>query len=129
MAVEQSDELDHVNTELELIKHLKHLCLVGDIAKVRASCGQFAEQAEQLIETCKMLNQIAPTNKIKISTKVLATWFQLNLSQFLSAAHCLAENPRSRESKDCAWAYMQGEKHILFNELSLISPPLQSITK
>lgn len=101
--------MDRANSDLELIKHLKHLCLMGDIAKVRATCGQFAEQAEQLIETCKMLNQIAPTNKIKITTKVLASWFQLNLSQFLASAQYLAENPRSREAKDCTWAYMQGE--------------------
>lgn len=110
VVVEQSDELDRSNGELNLIKLIKHHCLVGDAAKAQLVFRQFHEQSEQLVETCRMLNQVAPTNKLKITTKLLATWFQLNLRQLLNSAACLCEHPRSRESKDCAWAYFQGER-------------------
>lgn len=107
--IEQSDELDRCNVELDLIKQIKHHCLAGDIGKVSRICSQFQEQSEQLVEICKMLNQIAPTHKIKITTKALAIWFELNLSNILSIVECLAQNPRSKVAKDCTWAYIQGE--------------------
>lgn len=109
VVIEQSDELDRCNSQLDLIKQMKHHCLVGDIAKAEQIYAQFFEQSEQLIEICKMLNQVAPTNKLKIMTKTLAIWFDLNLEQLLMSAHCLCENPRSRVAKDFAWAYIQGE--------------------
>lgn len=88
---------------------MKHHCLAGDIGKAERVCGQFQEQSEQLVEICKMLNQVAPTHKMKITTKTLAIWFELNLVQLLSIALCLAQNPRSKVAKDCTWAYIQGK--------------------
>lgn len=108
MVVEQSDELDRANNELELVKQVKHFALVGDKTKGDQVNGQFYEQAEQLIEVCKQLNQVAPTNKLKLTTKTLAIWFDLNLSHLLASAECLCDNPRSRTAKDFAWAYLQG---------------------
>lgn len=99
--------------ELSLFKKIKHHCLAGDIGKVGRICGQLQEQSEQLIEICKMLNQISPTHKMKITTKELAIWFELNLGQLLSTIHCLAQNPRSKVAKDCTWAYIQGEYQSL----------------
>ena len=107
--IEQGDELDRCNSDMELIKQMKHHSLVGDLAKAEKIFGQFHEQAEQLLELCRMLNQVAPTNKLKITTKTLASWFELSLPKLLGAARCLCENPTSRVAKDCAWAYIQGE--------------------
>ena len=112
MVIEQSDELDRCNTQLDLIKQIKHYCLIGDVAKTQAVCVQFQEQSEQLIELCKQLNQVAPTNKIKIVTKTLAIWFELNLKQLLQLVQSFSENPHSRVMKDCVWTYIQGEFRI-----------------
>lgn len=109
VVIEQSDELDRCNVELDLIKQIKHHCLAGDFGKVGRISGQFQEQSERLVEICKMLNQIAPTHKMKITTKALAIWFELNLGQLLNIVHCLAQNPRSKVAKDCTWAYIQGK--------------------
>lgn len=107
--IEQSDELDRCNDKLDLVKQLKHHCLAGDAMKTIKCCELFREQCDQLVENCKMLNQVAQTNKLKISTKTLAIWFELNLEQLLSFAQCLSENPRSRPLKDSTWAYLQGK--------------------
>lgn len=109
VVIEQSDELDRCNSQLDLIKQLKQHCLSGDTQKVARVCGQLNEQCEQLVEVCKMLNQVAPTNKIKITTKTLAIWFDLNIKQLVGVAQCLANNPRARVAKDCTWAYLQGK--------------------
>lgn len=106
--IEQSDELDRCNAQLDLVKQLKHYCLVGDTQKCAQTCNQFQEQAEQLIEVCKMLNQVAPTNKMKITTKTLAIWFNANSGQLAAMAANLSELPRSRVLRECTWAYMQG---------------------
>lgn len=108
-AIELADELDRLNGELELTKQMKHLCLVGDTAKARLVFNQFSEHSEQLVEICRMLNQIAPTNKLKITTKSLANWFQLNHGQLVAFAGCLSENPISKTAKNCVWTYIQGE--------------------
>ena len=107
--MEQGDELDRLSCELELLKQIKQHCLVGDTAKVELVCQQFHEQAEQLIELCRMVNQVAPTNKIKITTKSLAIWFELNLGHLLATCRCFSQNPHSRVAKDFAWVYIQGE--------------------
>lgn len=108
VAIEQSDELDRNNCQLDLIKQMKHNCLVGDLNRCQQTNRQFGEQSEQLIEICKMLNQIAPTNKMKITTKTLALWFELNIKPLLETVCCLCESPSSKELKDCTWAYLQG---------------------
>lgn len=100
--------MDRSNSQLDLTRQMKHNCLVGDLNRCQLTNGQFSEQSEQLIEICKMLNQIAPTNKMKITTKTLAIWFELNLRQLLDTVSCLCENPSSKELKDCTWAYLQG---------------------
>lgn len=107
--IEQSDELDRCNSDLDLVKQIKHQTLIGDIDKTDRVCTQFQEQAEQLIELCKMLNQVASSNKMKTTTKSLALWFELNTPQLLSIARSLSMNPRSKALKDCLWAYIQGE--------------------
>lgn len=113
VVIEQSDELDRCNAQLDLVKQLKHYCLVGDAQKCALTCHQFREQAEQLIEACKMLNQVAPTNKMKITTKTLAIWFEANCDQLVAMAQSLSELPRSRVLKDCTWAYMQGKLIVI----------------
>lgn len=107
--IEQSDELDRCNAQLDLVKQMRHFCLAGDLVKLNRNCGQFLEQSEQLVEVCKMLNQVAPTHKMKISTKSLAIWFESNTRQLIGISESLARNPRSRVAKDCAWAYIQGK--------------------
>lgn len=108
VVIEQSDELDRSNCQLDLVKQMKHNCLLGDLDRCKQINTAFNEQSEQLIEICKMLNQIAPTNKMKITTKTLAIWFDLNIRQLLHTVSSLCENPSSKELKDCAWAYLQG---------------------
>jgi len=108
VVIEQSDELDRCNSQLDLVRQMKHYCLVGDISKCDIICAQFLEQCEQLVEICRMLNQVAPTHKMKISTKTLAIWFELNVGQLIGVCKCLSKSPRSRVLKDCAWAYIQG---------------------
>lgn len=88
---------------------MKHHCLVGDVAKTQRICALFHEQSDQLIEVCKMLNQVAPTHKMKITSKTMAIWFELNTQQLLASAQCLSANPRSRVLKDSTWTYLQGE--------------------
>lgn len=107
--IEQSDELDRCNNKLDLIKQLKRHCLAGDSLATNKTCELFHEQCDQLVENCKMLNQVAQTNKLKISTKTLAIWFELNIEQLVNFAQCLSENPHSRGLKDSTWAYLQGE--------------------
>lgn len=107
--IEQSDELDRCNDKLDLVKQLKHHSLAGDITKTKKTCELFREQCDQLVENCKMLNQVAQTNKLKINSKTLAIWFELNLEQLLNFAQNLSENPRSRPLKDSTWAYLQGK--------------------
>lgn len=76
--------------------------------KTERNCDLFREQCEQLVDNCKMLNQVAQTNKLKISTKTLAIWFELNVEQLVAFARCLSENPHSRALKDATWAHLQG---------------------
>lgn len=108
MVVEQSDELDQVIVEMDLIKQIKQQTLIGDCEKVSHVLRLFQDQADRLIELCKMLNQVASTNKLKMSTKSLAIWFELNTSHLLSSAHSLSQEPRLRILKDHLWAYIQG---------------------
>lgn len=107
--IEQSDELDRFLSQAELVKQLKHQSLVGDLNKLEQLSATFLEQSEQLVEICKMLNQVSSSNKMKIGTKSLAIWFEQNTRLMLSSVRCVAESPRSRVAKDCAWAYLQGE--------------------
>lgn len=109
IVVEQSDELDRTNSQLELIKHIKHASLMGDQTRAVALCTKFQEQADQLVEACRMLNQVAPTNKIKISTRSLAIWFETNTPHLVRVCAALSQQNRSRELKDFAWIYSQGE--------------------
>lgn len=108
VVIELSDQLDRCNSDLDLVKLIKHQTLVGDVDKASQVCDRFHEQAEQLVELCKMLNQVASTNKMKTTTKTLAIWFELNLPQLLAVARTLSENPRSKVLKDCLWSYLQG---------------------
>lgn len=108
VVIEQSDELDRLNTQLDLIKQLKHFCLIGDVIKANKISISFLEQTEQLIEICKMLNQVSPTHKMKITSKSIGIWFELNVKQLLDCAECLSKNSHSKVIKDCAWAYIQG---------------------
>lgn len=107
--IEQSDDLDSIQNELELLKQLKHCCLLGDIAKTDTVCDQFREQADRLVELCKMLNQVAATNKMKIFTKSLAIWFEQSSCELLATGECLARNSRSPSLKDCLWAQIKGK--------------------
>lgn len=105
--IEQSDELDRCNSQLDIVKQLKHTCLLGDTQRTHATSAHFCEQADQLVEVCKMLNQVAPTNKIKITTKSLGLWFETNANELVRCAQSLSEHPHSRAARDCAWTYMQ----------------------
>lgn len=107
--IELSDELDRTNGQLELVKELKHFCLVGDLGRLENTSALFVEQTEQLVEVCKMLNQISPTNKMKLTTRSVGIWFELNAGQLLACASCLAQNPHSKVLKECTWAYIQGK--------------------
>lgn len=109
VVIEQSDELDRSNSQLNLIKQLKHYCLVGDYERTLQLSLIFQEQTEQLVEICKTLNQISPTHKMKITTKSLAIWFELNLPQLLENFKFLSQNPRSKILKDCTWSYVHGK--------------------
>lgn len=82
---------------------------MGDLIKTGKVCKLFQEQNERLVELCKMLNQVASTNKMKMSTKSLAIWFELNTQQLLASANCFSHEPRSKVLKDHLWAYIQGK--------------------
>lgn len=109
VVIDQSDELDRANLSLNIIKELKQQTLMGDLVKTGKVCKLFQEQNERLIELCKMLNQVASSNKMKMSTKSLAIWFELNTQQLLASADCLSREPRSKVLKDHLWAYIQGK--------------------
>ncbi|KAG9510680.1 Alpha-catulin, partial [Fragariocoptes setiger] len=107
VAIEQCDELDRISTQSNTLRKLKHCCLNGDRERLAMNSYDFTEHAEHMVEVCRLMNQVAPTHKLKISTRSLIHWIELNTKQVINACYCLCLNSGSKIAKDNLWSFIQ----------------------
>ncbi|XP_063225043.1 alpha-catulin isoform X1 [Bacillus rossius redtenbacheri] len=99
--LEQAGDLPSVvRAEHDMVDIIRNVALATDSERLEQCAQRFHEYIEHILEVCKLLRHIAPTDTLQVSAK----YTEINLSiygpQVLTAAHTLSLHPTSKIAKE-----------------------------
>ncbi|XP_031837129.1 alpha-catenin related isoform X4 [Nomia melanderi] len=98
-AMEQMADLGQVTKAgLELVSTIKNLALANAINRFEEQ--KFEEYLDHIVEVCKIIRHVAPTETLSVSAKFTAINLKMYGPQVLTAARTLARHPTSKIAKE-----------------------------
>lgn len=84
----------------ELVSTIRNLSLASDVDRLQNNSDRFHECIEHILEVCKLLRHVAPTETLQVSAKFTEINLRIYGPQVVTAAHTLCRHPTSKIAKE-----------------------------
>nr|CAD7198960.1 unnamed protein product [Timema douglasi] len=99
--IEQANDLPSVvRAGHDMVNVIRNIALATDTERLEQCADRFHEYIEHILEVCKLLRHIAPTDNLQVSAKYTEINLRIYGPQVVTAAHTLSLHPTSKIAKE-----------------------------